>query len=60
MPTDKQRFTNMKHIVSTSTPRTELRAGIAQAVVTAAWSDGTLTTEALSSLRFTGGKCIKI
>jgi len=47
-------------IVKTSTSRTEIFNGIAQAVVTVTWSDGTKTTEATSSVIYTTGKCIKI
>ena len=46
------------HIIKTTTPRTEMRDGIAQAVVTATWSDGTQTTERLSDIDYLNGKFV--
>jgi hypothetical protein len=43
-------------IITTSTPRTEIFDGIAQAVVTATWIDGSQTIESLAGLKFADGK----
>ena len=47
-----------RRIIKTSTPRTELFAGIAQSVVTATWSDGTQTTERLTDIDYLNGKFV--
>jgi hypothetical protein len=51
-----QPHTEPMRIITTSTPRTEMFNGIAQAVVTATWRDGSQTIESLASLKFADGK----
>jgi len=57
---NQTKLTNqMKTIIKTSTSRTEMFNGIAQAVVTATWSDGTQTNEAARDIKYASGKITK-
>jgi hypothetical protein len=47
------------HIIKTSTPRTAMHNGTAQAVVTATWSNSTQTTEATANLAYFLDRCIR-